>query len=207
MDRLVESTACPAFRTDSSGRIIAWNPAVAGLLGISAEEVVGRPCHEIVGGYDLFGNRFCDRACPVHNMARRGEPVHHFEMHVRARSGERLRIGLCTLVARPEDADGYEIVHLLQSPWSGAPAVEGHAHREEPGAADAQAGSSGSGPLTPRETQVLGMLERGDTTREISRRLDISVTTVRNHIQGILRKLDAHSRLEAVSVARRQQLL
>jgi PAS domain S-box-containing protein len=52
--------------------------------------------------------------------------------------------------------------------------------------------------LTPRQQQVLVELARGCSTHEIAQKLGIATETVRNHIREILRRLDAHSRLEAV---------
>jgi PAS domain S-box-containing protein len=57
--------------------------------------------------------------------------------------------------------------------------------------------------LTPRQAEVLGLLERGRTTREIAAELHLSTETVRNHIQHVLRAVGAHSRLEAVAIAAR----
>jgi DNA-binding CsgD family transcriptional regulator len=53
--------------------------------------------------------------------------------------------------------------------------------------------------LTRRETEVLQLLATGISTADIARRLSISITTVRNHIQRIMEKLRVHSRLAAVS--------
>jgi DNA-binding NarL/FixJ family response regulator len=61
--------------------------------------------------------------------------------------------------------------------------------------------------LTGREIQVLRLLADGTSTRAIADSLFISVTTTRNHIQNILRKLEAHSKLEAVALALRNHLL
>jgi len=47
----------------------------------------------------------------------------------------------------------------------------------------------------------------GARTQDIADGLFISVVTVRNHIQHILSKLDAHSRLEAVTTAVRRGLV
>ena len=55
--------------------------------------------------------------------------------------------------------------------------------------------------LTPRQTEVLRLLERGRSTAQIAGQLHLSTETVRNHIRAILRALHAHSRLEAVLVA------
>ena len=61
--------------------------------------------------------------------------------------------------------------------------------------------------LTPRQTEVLGLLERGKSTDDIAAELHLSIETVRNHIRHILRALGVHSRLQAVAVSRRQDHL
>lgn len=61
--------------------------------------------------------------------------------------------------------------------------------------------------LTPRQSEVLQLLADGLDTREIAERLGVAAETARNHIRGLLRRLDAHSRLEAVVYARKLGLL
>jgi DNA-binding CsgD family transcriptional regulator len=58
--------------------------------------------------------------------------------------------------------------------------------------------------LTPRQTEVLQLLAQGYETDEIARRLGIALDTARNHIRAVRRRLDAHSRLEAVLVGLRR---
>ena len=61
--------------------------------------------------------------------------------------------------------------------------------------------------LTPRQAEVLGLLEDGRSTDQIARELHLSTETVRNHIRHILRALNVHSRLEAVAIGRREHLV
>jgi len=61
--------------------------------------------------------------------------------------------------------------------------------------------------LTPRQTEVLRLLEHGRSTSQIAAELHLSIETVRNHIRHILRALGVHSRLEAVALTRRDHLL
>ncbi|WP_188940333.1 response regulator [Nakamurella endophytica] len=61
--------------------------------------------------------------------------------------------------------------------------------------------------LTPREREVLQLLASGMGTAELARTLVVSQATARNHIQSVLTKLGAHSRLEAVAIADRADLL
>jgi DNA-binding NarL/FixJ family response regulator len=70
------------------------------------------------------------------------------------------------------------------------------------------AGRSRQGPtLTGREAEVLAMLGSGASTEEMAAKLYLSTNTVRNHVQRLLTKLGAHSKVEALAIARREGLL
>lgn len=58
--------------------------------------------------------------------------------------------------------------------------------------------------LSPRELEVLDLLATGASNRSIAATLSLSVNTVRNHVQQVLVKLGAHSKLEAVATAVRE---
>jgi DNA-binding NarL/FixJ family response regulator len=61
--------------------------------------------------------------------------------------------------------------------------------------------------LTRREREILHLMSEGLTNQAIATQLVLSVHTVRTHVQKILTKLSAHSKLEAVAVAKRRRLL
>lgn len=61
--------------------------------------------------------------------------------------------------------------------------------------------------LTRREIEILCAVADGLTNQAIADRLVLSVHTVRTHVQTILAKLGAHSKLEAVVIAKRRRLL
>jgi PAS domain S-box-containing protein len=56
--------------------------------------------------------------------------------------------------------------------------------------------------LTPRQVEVLRLLERGRSTKQIAAELHLSPETVRNHVRRLFRALGVNSRLEAVAAAR-----
>jgi len=56
--------------------------------------------------------------------------------------------------------------------------------------------------LTPRQAEILGLLEQGRSTKQIAHDLHLSTETVRNHIRHLLHALGVHTRLEAVAAAR-----
>jgi DNA-binding NarL/FixJ family response regulator len=57
--------------------------------------------------------------------------------------------------------------------------------------------------LTPREAEILTLVSRGLTNREIAATLVISVSTASVHVSHILRKLDARNRREAAAIMHR----
>jgi putative two-component system response regulator len=61
--------------------------------------------------------------------------------------------------------------------------------------------------LGARQREVLQLMATGVPNKAIARQLHISVNTVRNHVQSILYKLDAHSKLEAVATAVREGVI
>ena len=57
------------------------------------------------------------------------------------------------------------------------------------------------GSLSRRELEVLAVMAEGGSDKEIADRLFVSLNTARKHAQNIIRKLGAHSKLEAVVIA------
>lgn len=53
--------------------------------------------------------------------------------------------------------------------------------------------------LTPRQQEILGLIADGDTTKEIARKLNISIGTVKVHTERLLRSLGARNRTEAAT--------
>lgn len=61
--------------------------------------------------------------------------------------------------------------------------------------------------LTKRETEILTQLSKGLNYNDISDNLIISPSTVRKHIENIYKKLQVHSKMEAVMKAQKQNLI
>ncbi len=63
--------------------------------------------------------------------------------------------------------------------------------------------SVGQDTLTPREADVLGLLQLGRSNSQIAAELSVSIETVRTHARSVFRKLGVRSRRELSSVSRR----
>jgi DNA-binding NarL/FixJ family response regulator len=61
--------------------------------------------------------------------------------------------------------------------------------------------------ITEREMDVLRLMASGKSTADIAAELFLSTNTVRHHVQAVLQKLEAHSKLEAVAIALRSGLI
>jgi PAS domain S-box-containing protein len=180
---------------DARDRIVSWSPAAEALFGHAASGALGRRLQDLLDGRDLFGNRVCHDACWLRDALGEGEAVRRYELDTRHAGGQRLRV-IVDVQPAVERTQGWTYRFLpdrradrLPAPVPAAP---------EPAATFV---------LTQRERDVLRLLAAGHDTAEMAGRLGISATTVRNHIQHLLEKLGAHTRLQAVSVARHHGLL
>lgn len=61
--------------------------------------------------------------------------------------------------------------------------------------------------LTRREAEIVRLIEEGLSNKEIAIRLNIGVSTVKNHVHNILDKLQLHNRHSAVKFIRNQTIL
>jgi two-component system nitrate/nitrite response regulator NarL len=61
--------------------------------------------------------------------------------------------------------------------------------------------------LTPREQDVLRRMVAGQNTTQMSREMNIEVSTLRTYVKNVLAKLGVHSRLQAAALATREHLL
>lgn len=66
---------------------------------------------------------------------------------------------------------------------------------------------SGLSTLSAREREILALIARGDSNKLIARALEIAETTVKIHVQHILRKLNCSSRVQAAVLAINQGLV
>jgi DNA-binding NarL/FixJ family response regulator len=100
----------------------------------------------------------------------------------------------------PKSASERELVATVRQVLGGAcpaePTLAGRPLEPPAGPAGGRAAPS-SERLTPREREVLRLVARGRTNREIGRDLTLSVSTVKTHIEHIIGKLGASDRTHA----------
>ncbi len=203
-----------AFAVDQEGIICFWNKAAEEWFQLPAQEALGHACDEIMDGQDAVGAQVCSHDCAVRELCRRSDRIRAFDLNAKISDGQRKWVNVSTIVSRNGRTGRFLTIHTMRD-INDRKEIENSTHQIL-NAMASLTGTSGeailqrwrkevpSRPLTNQEIQVVRMLSEGLSTQAVSKRLKISGTTVRNHIQHILTKLAAHSRLEAVQIARRQ---
>jgi PAS domain S-box-containing protein len=177
LQKTLQRVRVPSFVVDAGGTIRWLNDAASANFG----ELVGRPYMAVVAPEDIpLVQEQLERKL-------RGEPSTDYEIDVFTRDGARHRAEISS-VPIEDDAECHGIFGIAILDQQARPA-----------------GRPAS--LTRRQSEVLHLLGEGASTDQIAAELHLSRETVRNHVRHILRVLGAHSRLEAVAIARRQGLL
>ncbi|MFQ5783875.1 MAG: response regulator [Alphaproteobacteria bacterium] len=108
----------------------------------------------------------------------------------------------------PKTLSGKAMLNALKLVISGEKYVPAVIFSEaKPGLAGARSGNvafSDDSPLqrlTPRERDVLALLTKGLSNKEIARGLEVQEVTVKVHLKGVFRKLGASNRTQAVKIA------
>ncbi|MCC7101158.1 MAG: response regulator [Rubrivivax sp.] len=103
--------------------------------------------------------------------------------------------------AAGEDVIAPEMTAKLVAAFRQAEAPAPHSAEAEPPR------TSAASTLSPRETEILVEIGRGASTKEIARRLAIAESTVKIHVQHLLRKLDVSSRVQLAVIAKTRGLV
>ncbi|MGI9178232.1 MAG: response regulator [Pirellulales bacterium] len=100
-----------------------------------------------------------------------------------------------------------ELIAAISGASTGAtPTRSGELKRVASAMAKRESSATGGVQLTPRETQVLRVVAMGLSNQEIADSLEISVETVKEHVQNLLRKLALNDRTQAAVWALRHGL-
>jgi PAS domain S-box-containing protein len=200
-------TADSVIVVDPNYRIVHWDFRAESLTGLMAEELVGKPCYEVLEGELEGGSSLRDHQRFVMRLARAEQGVSNYDMRVSTRWGQKRWVNVSILVVDSEE--GPYLVHILRDAQKTHETLEmargliGLTSKKGPSISE-----RGDVPdLTSRQFEILKLMAEGKSTWEISSELYISQATVRNHIRALLQALDAHSQLEVLAKARELGIL
>lgn len=204
------------YAVDHEQCIIFWNASAERLLGYRAEEVLGRPCHEVFDGEPRPGCLECASHCPVITAAAQHASVPTYNLLSKTKAGDTILLNVSVIV--PVHADSpYLSIHLFRDATHQLRyetyvehilcAAARLPHPATPLRRSVDETPLMHAPLSGREKEVLYLLVQGKAARDIADTLCISYATVRNHLHTILRKLGVHSQREAVRLALEHHLV
>ena len=173
VEQALENVGVPSYVLDATG-IVRWlNPAAERLVG----DVRGRHLTSVVAPEDKPGarERFAQKML---GTALASEASGHLV----SSTGTRVPVEVSAVALK----NGERVVGVFglfeERPDDSTKAPPAH--------------------LTPRQVEVLRLLEQGRSTKQIAAELHLSTETVRNHIRRLFRALGVNTRLEAVAAAR-----
>jgi two-component system, NarL family, nitrate/nitrite response regulator NarL len=117
--------------------------------------------------------------------------------------GEAMRIGVAGFLRKDQNVD--HVADALDVVASGGVIFDSMA-TVRPGLKERRRASPWY-VLTPREQDVLRRMVAGQNTTQMSREMNIEVSTLRTYVKNVLAKLGVHSRLQAAALATREHLL
>ena len=106
----------------------------------------------------------------------------------------------------PKTATGAHLMHALQVLLAGGTSVPADLLFGDGPGAPASAPPASLGTLTSRETDVLKLVARGLSNKEIGRELNLAEITIKLHLRNVFRKIGARSRSEAAVIATKANL-
>lgn len=203
----VDGAADPAYAVGGSGLIVAWNQAAVDTFGLTQEEVVGKSCFEVICGKDA-DNAVCAKKCIVREIAKADHKVSGFDLHVPTVKGDQWFSVTVVVVYVSNNGRLPYTIHILRNidlykridallrdyVLSENKSTRSNAVPMIPGNGVPTRETN----ITKRELEILKLVAKSETSQSIGEKLNISPITVDNHMQNVLKKLNAHSRLEAV---------
>lgn len=212
MAELLEGTTDAAFTVDLQGEIRTWNKAAETLFGYPASSAVGSACASFVKGRVDSRTPVCCESCDVLECIRAGQDVSNFDMEISTRTGRRIWVNVSLLVTYDKHTERRLIVHMMRD-IRRRKKVEQLTSEMYRIAKSLVSSSEQSGelppivPLTPQEKKILSLLIAGKATKEVAGELQISMSTLRNHLSHINQKLHTKNRTEAVMKALKRGII
>lgn len=205
------------FAVDRKQRIVHWSDRAQEMLGHTAEDAIGKPCYEVLGGLDTRNYRFCRRNCPVMVNARRGRSTPAYDLLCTSVSGEEKWLNMSVVIPRGGQRE-INVLHLFRDVTHHrkteefarrVSAVLGPVLAEETSTppAEVEPNVTPLPKLSRREMEVLRLLASGMGTRQIAEAIAVRPITARNHISRLITKLGVENRLQAVVFASQHQLI
>ena len=160
----------------------------------------------------LRPSQVCCESCDVIECVRAGQDVSNFDMEISTRAGRRVWVNVSLMVTYDEHTGRCLIIHLMRDirQRKKAEQLTGEMFRiakKLVSNAEQSGDLSPIIPLTAQEKKILGLFVAGKATKEVAAELQISVSTLRNHISHINQKLHTRSRTEAVMQSLKRGIL
>lgn len=211
---LLEHTADAAYTVTTDGEICSWNGAAERLFGRAAADVIGRNIDDVFGARDALGTQAlaggAEAATRRWDTASGG--IADFDLELDTGAGDRIWVNVSTIVFDNARTGRRLFVRLARDVTErrrkeALLTKMTDLAREVVSLTTDDAELAPVEPISDQERRILTLFAQGSNAKAITRELNISPQTLRNHLHHINRKLRTHNRLEAVTHAQRRGLI
>lgn len=115
LSHIIDSVADGVFTVDRQMKIVSFNRSAEQMTGISRNEAVGKPCHEI------FKTSVCDSACPLREAIKNGNSVTNREVTISTVSGGMIPVSVSAAVLYDTEGNqigGVETIRNMQNTYA-----------------------------------------------------------------------------------------
>lgn len=115
LSHIIDSVADGVFTVDRQMKIVSFNRSAEQMTGITRNEAVGKPCHEI------FKTSVCDSACPLREAIKNGKPVTNREVTISTVNGGMIPVSVSASVLYDTEGNqigGVETIRSMQNTYA-----------------------------------------------------------------------------------------
>jgi PAS domain S-box-containing protein len=209
---MLEGTSDAAFAVDLQGEIRTWNKAAEKLFGFDASAVLGKQCSTLFAGRTASELPICRHECQILTCARKGKGLPNFDMQVNTNTGRQKWINVSILLVTNAHTERRLTVHLVRDIGKRKKTEDLSNQllqmaRNLVSSADDAENAPPAISLTEQEKKILTLIAAGKTTKDIVGELNITVSTLRNHISHVNQKLNTNNRIGAAMQAIKNGLI
>ena len=217
--KLLASSSDGVFAVGVDNKILFWNKSAQKILGYKPKEVLAKSYKEIIPATDFNGNTGCLRSYSPGNSNNGNSGVENYEIVTNSKKARKIWLNLSVFKVSSSNSEYGMSVYIFRditrqkiyekiiidvisktdiADQLGSPIASVNKTTDT---------TNSEIKLTTREREILLLLADGHSTKSISSKLYIALSTLRKHIRNIYSKLRAHSMVEALAVARKYDLI
>jgi len=217
--QIMASSTDGVFAVGADNKIVFWNKSAQKIMGYKPKEVLDKSYKEIIPATDMNGNPVCLRNYNPRKANNGDNGVENYEIITHSIKANKIWLSISVFYVPPSldeygmsvyifrDITRQKIYEKIIKEVISKTDIADQLKITIPSIKKECSKIISDARLTYREREVLLLFADGYSTKFISSNLYIALSTLRKHIRNIYSKLQAHSMVEALAIARKTNLI